>query len=109
AIIGNRTKLAALELKEEGSRALSAAVWGGVFLLTAGMAIISLACTFLFLFWKQKTFVGLGLLVFCMGAGIAGFLYLRKGIKSPTLFGESISQFKKDRFSLKARSSAGRN
>jgi uncharacterized membrane protein YqjE len=102
-IVKNRVELATLELKEEKTRLLSAAVWGGVFLFSSFMAIIAIACTAFFVFWEQRLYVAIGLLTFCLIGALVGFLFVKKGVKTPMPFAETIAQFKKDRAWLRGR------
>jgi uncharacterized membrane protein YqjE len=67
------------------------------------MAVIAIACTLLFLFWEQRLYVAIGLLVFCLIAALTGFLSVKKGIKKPLPFSETIAQFKKDRACLRGK------
>ena len=97
SIAKNRLELASLELKEEKARLTSAAVWGGVFVVSTLMAIIAIACTLLFLFWEQKQFVALGFLGFCVMGALIAFLLVRGKVKGPKPFAETIAQLKKDR------------
>lgn len=97
SIIKNRAELAALELKEEKSRLVSTAIWGGVFVFSSFMAVITIACTLLFLFWEQRLFVAIGLLVFCVIGALAAFLLVKGKIKAPKPFADTIAQLKKDR------------
>lgn len=103
SIVKNRVELATLELKEEKSRLISAVVWGGVFLFSSFMAVIAIACTALFVFWEQRLYVAIGLLVFCIVGALIGFFLVKKGVKAPTPFAETIAQFKKDRAWLRGR------
>ncbi|MEO7297008.1 MAG: phage holin family protein [Verrucomicrobiota bacterium] len=96
-MVKNRLELATLELKEEKSRMISAAIWGGIFIFSSFMAIIASACTFLFIFWEQRLYVALGLLAFCLLGALTAFLSVKKKTKSPAPFAETISQLKKDR------------
>lgn len=97
SIFKNRAELAVLELKEEKSRLISAAVWGGIFIFASIMAIIAISATLLFYFWDQKLYVAIGLLAFSLiGTGVAFFI-VKKRLKTPSPFAETIAQFKKDR------------
>ena len=97
SILKNRAELATLELKEEKSRLISTAIWGGVFVFSSFMAIIAIACTILFIFWEQRLYVAIGLLAVCVIGALAAFLFLKAQIKAPQPFAETIAQFKKDR------------
>ncbi|MEO5803092.1 MAG: phage holin family protein [Verrucomicrobiota bacterium] len=97
AILKNRVELAGLELKEEKSRLVSAAIWAGAFLFSTIMAVIAIALTLLFFFWEQKLYVAIGLLAFCLIGAITTFLLVRHRCKTPLPFAETIAQFKKDR------------
>jgi uncharacterized membrane protein YqjE len=101
SIVKNRIELAALELKEEKSHLLSAAVWSAIFLFSSFLAVIAVTCTLFFLFWEQRLFVASGLLTFCFVGAIVAFLILKRRLKTPKPFGETIAQFKKDRAWLK--------
>jgi uncharacterized membrane protein YqjE len=95
--VKNRVELAVLELKEEKSNLISAAVWSAVFIFSTLMAIIAVTCTLFFLFWEQRLFVAIGLFGFCFIGAIVGFFILKQRLKTPKPFGETIAQFKKDR------------
>lgn len=101
SLLENRGELAVLELKEEKARLISAAVWGGVFIFSGLMAIVAISCTLLFFFWDQKLFVAIGLLAFYLIGTIAAFFFLKRRLKTPLPFSETIAQFKKDRAWLK--------
>lgn len=96
-MVKNRVELATLELKEEKTRLISAAIWGGVFIFSSFMAIIAIASTLLFVFWEQRLYVAIGLLAFCLLGALIAFLSVKKKTQSPALFAETISQLKKDR------------
>ena len=97
SIVRNRVELGALELKEEKSRLISSAVCGGIFIISSFMAFISIICTLLFLFWEQRLFVAIGLLAFCFIGALVAFLLVKRRLRTPTPFAETIAQFKKDR------------
>jgi uncharacterized membrane protein YqjE len=103
SIVKNRVELATLELKEEKSRLISAAVWGGIFLFSSFMALVAVACTALFVFWDQRLYVAVGLLIFCIIGALVGLFLLKRGVKAPLPFSETIAQFKKDRTWLRGR------
>ncbi len=96
-ILKNRVELATIELKEEKSRLISAAIWCGVFLFSSVMALIAITFTFLFLFWEERLYVAIGLLAFCLIGGLTAFLIVKKRLGAPKPFSETIAQFKKDR------------
>jgi len=93
----NRAELATLELKEEKSRLISAAVWGGIFIFAALMALVSITFTLLFYFWNQKLYVAIGLSAFCLIGALVAFILVKRRLKTPMPFAETIAQFKKDR------------
>ena len=64
SIVKNRAELAALEMKEEKSRLISAGVWGAIFVFSSFMAVIAIMCTILFLFWEQRLYVAIGVWLF---------------------------------------------
>ena len=97
SIFKNRAELAALEMKEEKSRLIAAAVWGGIFIFSSFLAIIAIAFTLLFAFWEQRLYVAIGFLVFCVIGAMIAFLLVKRRLKTPMPFAESIAQFKKDR------------
>lgn len=102
SILKNRAELAAIEWKEEQFRVVSGAIWGGVFLFSSFMAIMTIACTFLFIFWEHKLSVAVGFLIFCLIGILAAYLLRRKSIQTPS-FTETLQQFKKDRTWLHGR------
>lgn len=97
SIFKNRAELAMLELKEEKSRLIGAAVWGGVFIFASIMAVIAIAFTLLYYFWEQKLNVSIGLLAFCVVGALVAFFLIKRRLKTPKPFAETIAQFKKDR------------
>jgi uncharacterized membrane protein YqjE len=97
SILKNRTELAALEVKEEKSRLISAGVWGAVFIFSSLLALIAIMCTALFLFWEQRLSVAIGVLAFCLIGTLIAFLVVKRRLKAPKPFAETIAQFKKDR------------
>lgn len=97
SILKNRAELAVLELKEEKSRLVGAAVWVGVFIVSSMMAIIAIALTLLYYFWDEKLNVAIGLLAFCVVGALTAFFVLKRRLKTPKPFAETIAQFKKDR------------
>lgn len=97
SILKNRGELAALELKEEKSRLISSAIWAGIFIFSSVMAVISIFCTLLFYFWDQKLSVAIGFAAFCLVGALTAFFLLKRRLKTPMPFAESIAQFKKDR------------
>jgi uncharacterized membrane protein YqjE len=97
SICKNRAELAALEMQEEKSRLISSAVWGGVFIFSSIMAVIAISWTLLFFFWEQKLNVAIGLLAFCLIGAIVAFVLVKRRLKTPKPFAETIAQFKKDR------------
>ena len=97
SIVKNRVELAALEVKEEKSRIISSAIWGAVFIFSSLMAFISITCSILFVFWEQRLVVAGGLLAFCLLGSLVAFLLVKRRLKTPKPFAETIAQFKKDR------------
>ncbi len=97
SIVKNRVELATLELKEEKSRLVSAAVWGGIFMVSTFMAVIAIACTVLFMLWDQRLYVAIGFLAFCIIGAFTAFLLVKGKLKAPKPFAETIAQLKKDR------------
>lgn len=96
-ILKNRAELAAIELKEEKANLISAAIWSGVFIFSTMMAAIAISCTVLFAFWEQKRNVAIGFLAIYLVGAIVAFLLLKRRLKKPMPFVETIAQFKKDR------------
>ena len=103
SMVKNRAELAMIELQEEKSRLISAAIWGGVFAFSSFMAVIAIAFTLLFKFWDQRLYVAGALLAFCLMGAFVAFLFLKKRIKSSVPFTETIAQLKKDRAWLQRR------
>jgi uncharacterized membrane protein YqjE len=93
----NRAELATVELKEEKSRLVTAAVWAGIFVFSSIMAIIAISCTLLFYFWDQRLNIAIGLLAFSLLGAIVAFFLVKRRLKTPMPFAETIAQFKKDR------------
>ena len=99
----NRAELAMIELEEEKARLTSVAIWGALFVVCTFMALIAVTGTVLFAFWEYKLYVAGGLLAFCLIAALVAFFLLKRGLKSPMPFAETIAQFKKDRAWLRSQ------
>lgn len=97
SIFKNRAELAAIELKEEKARLVSAAIWSGMFIFSSVMAMIAISCSLVFFFWEQKLYVAIGLLAFYLIGAIVAFFLLKRRLRTPMPFAETIAQFKKDR------------
>lgn len=104
SIVRNRVELLTLELKEEKSRVVSAAVWGAVFVVSSFMALIAMTGTLLILFWEQRLYVAIGLLALCVIGAVTAFFLIKGGVKEPKPFAETIAQLKKDRAWLRGQS-----
>ncbi len=98
AIVHNRLELAALELQEEKSRAISMLIWAAVLIFFGFMMMVALTLTVIFVFWEHRTLVAGVFAGFYLLAALVAFLAMRKNLKNPPIpFAETISQFKKDR------------
>jgi uncharacterized membrane protein YqjE len=97
SIFKNRAELAVLEMKEEKARLISAAIWGGLFIFSSVMAMIAISGTLLFYFWDQKLYVAVAILVFSLIGALVAFFTVKRRVKTPMPFAETIAQLKKDR------------
>jgi len=97
ALLKNRAELAILELQEEKARLISASLWGGLFIFSSLMAVMAMTCTLIFLFWDQKLNVAIALLVLYLIGIVAAFFLLKRRLKTPAPFAETVAQLKKDR------------
>ncbi len=103
SMLSNRAELAMIELQEEKSRLISVGIWGALFVVSLFMAVIAISGALLFAFWEQRVAVAIGLLAFCVVGALVAFLFLKRGLKAPKPFNETIAQLKKDSAWLQRR------
>lgn len=98
AIVHNRVELAAIELQEEKSRAISLLIWSALLIFFGFMTVVALTLAVIFLFWEQKLIVAGSFAAFYLLAALVAFVAMKKKLQNPPVpFAETISQLKKDR------------
>lgn len=98
AIVHNRLELAAIELQEEKSRAISMLIWAAVLIFFGFMTMVALTFTAICVFWDHRVIVAASFAGFYLIAAVAALLAVKKNLKDPGVpFAETIAQFKKDR------------
>lgn len=102
-ILQNRLELAAVELKEEKSRILSVFILGGAILFLGVLGLVALTFTAIAAFWDQRVIVSAAFGAFYLLAAFVCLAMIKKKIKNPVPFAETVNQLKKDREWLKQR------
>jgi uncharacterized membrane protein YqjE len=93
----NRGELFVLELQEESSRLLNIAIRVAIALFLSMMTILLTTAILIFLTPEEyRLYTACGLTVLYLAGAIWAFVSL-KGLLKQTPFGETTSQFKKDR------------
>jgi uncharacterized membrane protein YqjE len=94
----NRVELFAVELREEKCRAVEILLWASGAMFLSMMALTTVTLTIIISYWETAKVPALiGVSVFYVATASVAFLGLRKRLKGPLPFDDTITELKKDR------------